>query len=132
VRPLGRRPLVHLASLDDLLQNNADLPGSILAICRRPAEFDKMLRLLQKVALSTLPGTTILLPPQFLALLSTLPDDVDAAIKAEKSASKKSSQANAKALNSMKQKVKKAQKEFEDNLNAYKKVRLKQHGRALC
>lgn len=85
-----------------------------------------MLRLLQKVALSTLPGTTILLPPQFLALLSTLPDDVDSAIKAEKSASKKSSQANAKALNSMKQKVKKAQKEFEDNLAAYKKVRRRQ------
>jgi hypothetical protein len=87
------------------------------------AEFDKILRLLQKASLSTLPGTTVFLPPQFLAILSTLPADVDESIKAEKTAAKKSSTANAKALNSMKQKVKKAAKEFEENLTSYKTVR---------
>lgn len=63
------------------------------------------------------------MPPQFLAALTALPADVDTALKLEKTASKKSSQANAKALNSMKQKVKKTIKENEENITAYQKVR---------
>lgn len=86
-------------------------------------EFDKILRLLQKSNLTALPGTTVFMPPQFLAALTALPADVDTALKLEKTASKKSSQANAKALNSMKQKVKKTIKENEENINAYQKVR---------
>lgn len=66
------------------------------------------------------------MPPQFLAVLTALPGDVDSALKLEKTAAKKSSQANAKALNSMKQKVKKTIKENEVNIEAWTKVRARQ------
>jgi hypothetical protein len=95
-----------------------------LLYASRHAEFDKVLRILQKSSLTALPGTTVYLPPQFITALIALPDDVEQALKLEKSAAKKSSQANAKALNGMKQKVKKVRKENEEMVALYQKVRL--------
>jgi translation initiation factor 3 subunit C len=83
-------------------------------LTRAIAEFDKLARL---VARQTNVAEAI--PTGFIKLLVSL-DDLLAGAQGAK---KKMNATNAKALNSMKQKVKKSQREHEDAINKYKAVR---------
>ncbi|KIJ61357.1 hypothetical protein HYDPIDRAFT_159726 [Hydnomerulius pinastri MD-312] len=78
------------------------------------AEFDKLLRLVQRQSNAAEP-----LPPFFLKTLGSLENSLNAALAKEKEAKKKMNAMNARALNSMKQKVKKSKQEFEKELQQY-------------
>ncbi|KAH7927117.1 hypothetical protein BV22DRAFT_1061497 [Leucogyrophana mollusca] len=71
-------------------------------------EFDKLLRLVQRQSNSAEP-----IPPFFIRTLTSLETSLNAALTKEKEAKKKMNATNARALNSMKQKVKKTAKEYE-------------------
>ncbi|KAF8444513.1 eukaryotic translation initiation factor 3 subunit 8 [Boletus edulis BED1] len=77
-------------------------------------EFDKLLRLVQRQSNVSEP-----IPPFFLKTLTNLEDSLNAALAKEKEAKKKMNAANARALNSMKQKVKKSMKEYEKEISQY-------------
>jgi len=77
------------------------------------AEFDKLVRLVSRQA-----NTSDGIPSGFYKVLSNL-DEMLASAQANR---KKMNATNAKALNSMKQKVKKTQREHETQLNKYKAV----------
>lgn len=64
------------------------------------------------------------IPPFFLKTLTNLEDSLNAALAKEKEAKKKMNAANARALNSMKQKVKKTMKEYEKEMSQYQAVRM--------
>ncbi|KIJ18790.1 hypothetical protein PAXINDRAFT_71260 [Paxillus involutus ATCC 200175] len=78
------------------------------------AEFDKLLRLVQRQSNAAEP-----IPPFFLKTLSSLENSLNAALAKEKEAKKKMNAVNARALNSMKQKVKKSTKEYEKEVHQY-------------
>ncbi|KAH0827788.1 eukaryotic translation initiation factor 3 subunit 8 N-terminus-domain-containing protein [Lanmaoa asiatica] len=78
------------------------------------AEFDKLLRLVQRQSNAAEP-----IPPFFLKTLTNLEDSLNAALAKEKEAKKKMNAVNARALNSMKQKVKKSMKEYEKEMSQY-------------
>lgn len=63
------------------------------------------------------------IPPFFLKTLTNLEDSLNAALAKEKEAKKKMNAVNARALNSMKQKVKKSTKEYEKEVSQYQAVR---------
>jgi len=63
------------------------------------------------------------IPPFFLKTLTSLEDSLNAALAKEKEAKKKMNAVNARALNSMKQKVKKSMKEYEKEMSRYQAVR---------
>lgn len=63
------------------------------------------------------------IPPQFLATIVDLDADVSSTYSSEKNATKKMPAPKAKALNAMRQTLKKKNKEFENVLETYKKVR---------
>ncbi|KAG1856517.1 eukaryotic translation initiation factor 3 subunit 8 [Suillus tomentosus] len=77
-------------------------------------EFDKLLRLVQRQSNAAEP-----LPPFFVKTLLSLEDSLNAALMKEKEAKKKMNATNARALNSMKQKVRKTAKEFEKEVQQY-------------
>ena len=79
------------------------------------AEFDKLVRLVSRQA-----NVAEAIPSAFIKVLSTLDDMLAGA----QGAKKKMNATNAKALNSMKQKVKKTQRDHEVALAKYKEVRL--------
>ncbi|KAF9241170.1 eukaryotic translation initiation factor 3 subunit 8 N-terminus-domain-containing protein [Melanogaster broomeanus] len=78
------------------------------------AEFDKLIRLVQRQSNAAEP-----IPPFFLKTLGSLENSLNAALAKEKEAKKKMNAVNARALNSMKQKVKKSAKEYEKEIHQY-------------
>jgi translation initiation factor 3 subunit C len=80
-------------------------------------EFDKLLRMIQRQHNVSEP-----IPPFFIKTLLSLETSLNNAIAKEKEAKKKMNATNAKALTAMKQKVKKAQKEYESDLTKYQAV----------
>lgn len=85
-------------------------------------EFDKLLRLVQRQSNAAEP-----LPPFFVKTLLSLEDSLNAALMKEKEAKKKMNATNARALNSMKQKVRKTAKEFEKEVQQYQNVSFLYH-----
>ncbi|WVQ66549.1 eukaryotic translation initiation factor 3 subunit C [Kwoniella botswanensis] len=85
-------------------------------------ELDKVFRFIQRHQV-TVVATTVSaaghIPPRFLEILVSLEKDVNETIASEKSAKKKMAPAKAKALNGLKQTLKKKQKEFEAVLKTY-------------
>ncbi|WWC65606.1 eukaryotic translation initiation factor 3 subunit C [Kwoniella dejecticola CBS 10117] len=85
-------------------------------------ELDKVFRFIQRHQV-TVVATTVAaaghIPPRFLEILVSLEKDVNDTIASEKSAKKKMAPAKAKALNGLKQTLKKKQKEFEGVLKTY-------------
>jgi len=81
------------------------------------SEFDKLLRLVQRQSNAAEP-----LPPFFIKTLINLEHPLNAALAKEKETKKKMNATNARALNSMKQKVRKTTKEFEKEVQQYKDV----------
>ncbi|EGN99904.1 hypothetical protein SERLA73DRAFT_88666 [Serpula lacrymans var. lacrymans S7.3] len=77
-------------------------------------EFDKLLRLVQRQSNVAEP-----IPPFFIRTLSSLETSLNVALAKEKEAKKKMNATNARALNSMKQKVRKTAKEYEKELKQY-------------
>ncbi|KAJ8585231.1 hypothetical protein M405DRAFT_912162 [Rhizopogon salebrosus TDB-379] len=77
-------------------------------------EFDKLLRLVQRQSNAAEP-----LPPFFVKTLQSLEHSLSTALAKEKEAKKKMNATNARALNSMKQKVRKTTKEFEKEVRQY-------------
>jgi translation initiation factor 3 subunit C len=77
-------------------------------------EFDKLLRLVQRQSNAAEP-----VPPFFVKTLLSLENSLNAALTKEKEAKKKMNATNARALNSMKQKVRKTAKEFEKEVQQY-------------
>lgn len=63
------------------------------------------------------------IPPFSLKTLTNLEDSLNATLAKEKEAKKKMNAVNARALNSMKQKVKKSTKEYEKEVSQYQAVR---------
>jgi translation initiation factor 3 subunit C len=80
-------------------------------------EFDKLLRLVQRQSNAAEP-----VPPFFVKTLLSLENSLNAALTKEKEAKKKMNATNARALNSMKQKVRKTAKEFEKEVQQYQNV----------
>lgn len=62
------------------------------------------------------------IPPFYIRTLSSLEASLNTALAKEKEAKKKMNATNARALNSMKQKVKKAVKEYEKDVKRYQAV----------
>lgn len=62
------------------------------------------------------------IPPFFLKTVTNLEDSLNAALAKEKEAKKKMNAVNARALNSMKQKVRKSTKEYEKEISQYQAV----------
>ncbi|EIW82943.1 eukaryotic translation initiation factor 3 subunit 8 [Coniophora puteana RWD-64-598 SS2] len=79
-------------------------------------EFDKLLRLVQRQSNVAEP-----IPPFFIKTVIGMETSLNEAIAKEKEAKKKMNATNARALNSMKQKVKKAFKEYETEISSYQK-----------
>lgn len=63
------------------------------------------------------------IPPFFLKMITNLEDSLSAALAKEKEAKKKMNAVQARALNSVKQKVKKCTKEYEKEVSQYQAVR---------
>ncbi|KAL4073999.1 eukaryotic translation initiation factor 3 subunit 8 N-terminus-domain-containing protein, partial [Scleroderma yunnanense] len=78
------------------------------------AEFDKLLRLVQRQSNSAEP-----ISPFFVKTIITLESSLNAALAKEKEAKKKMNAMNARALNSMKQKIRKTVKEYEQETREY-------------
>ncbi|KAJ8516062.1 hypothetical protein ONZ45_g6583 [Pleurotus djamor] len=77
-------------------------------------EYDKLVRMVQRQSTVSEP-----IPPFFLKTLGSLDTSITNAIAKEKEAKKKMNATNAKALTAMKQKVKKATKEYEKEYKLY-------------
>ncbi|KAH7339966.1 eukaryotic translation initiation factor 3 subunit 8 N-terminus-domain-containing protein [Rhizoctonia solani] len=77
-------------------------------------EFDKLLRLVQRQTNLSDP-----LPSHFLERLKTLENEITEAQNREKTANKKMNATNARALNGMKQKLRKSAKEFETAIKTF-------------
>ncbi|KAJ3849720.1 eukaryotic translation initiation factor 3 subunit 8 N-terminus-domain-containing protein [Lentinula lateritia] len=77
-------------------------------------EFDKLARMIQRQHNVSEP-----IPPFYIKTLLSLESSLTSAIAKEKEAKKKMNATNAKALNSMKQKVRKAAKEYEQDIAKY-------------
>ncbi|KAJ4468239.1 eukaryotic translation initiation factor 3 subunit 8 N-terminus-domain-containing protein, partial [Lentinula aciculospora] len=77
-------------------------------------EFDKLARMIQRQHNVSEP-----IPPFYIKTLLSLESSLTGAIAKEKEAKKKMNATNAKALNSMKQKVRKAIKEYEQDIAKY-------------
>jgi translation initiation factor 3 subunit C len=80
-------------------------------------EFDKLLRLVQRQQNVSEP-----VPSFFIRQLSTLETALNSAIAKEKESKKKMNATNARALNGMKQKVKKTVKDFEKEVKDFREV----------
>ena len=81
-------------------------------------EFDKLHRMIQQQHNVAEP-----IPPFYIRTLSSLETSLNTAISKEKDAKKKMNATNAKALTAMKQKVKKAIKEYEKEIKEFQAVR---------
>ncbi|CAE6398075.1 unnamed protein product [Rhizoctonia solani] len=77
-------------------------------------EFDKMLRLVQRQTNLSDP-----VPSFFIELLKSLENDITEAQNREKTATKKMNATNARALNGMKQKLRKSTKEYETAIKSF-------------
>ena len=82
-----------------------------------PTEFDKLVRLTQRQT-----NVAERIPSFYIRTLSGLEDSLNNAIAKEKEAKKKMNASNARALNGMKQKVKKINKEYETEIKRFQEV----------
>jgi translation initiation factor 3 subunit C len=80
-------------------------------------EFDKLARMVQRQSNVAEP-----IPPFYVRTLVGLETSLNTAIAKEKEAKKKMNATNNRALNAMKQKVKKAVKEYEKEIKQYQVV----------
>ena len=71
-------------------------------------------------------------PPFFIRTLVNLESSLNAAVSKEKEAKKKMNASNARALNGMKQKIKKVTKEYENEIKRYQEVFLPSSSHTLC
>ncbi|KAF8891647.1 eukaryotic translation initiation factor 3 domain-containing protein [Infundibulicybe gibba] len=78
------------------------------------SEFDKLVRMVQRQHNVSVP-----VPPFYVRTLVSLESSINSALAKEKDAKKKMNATNAKALTAMKQKVKKAVKEYETDVKKY-------------
>ncbi|PFH46389.1 hypothetical protein AMATHDRAFT_51081 [Amanita thiersii Skay4041] len=78
------------------------------------SEFDKLIRIIQRQMALSEPT-----PPFYLRILIMLEESLNIAIAKEKEAKKKMNATNARALTAMKQKVKKASKEYDKEIKKY-------------
>jgi translation initiation factor 3 subunit C len=83
-----------------------------------PLEFDKLVRLIQRQHNVSEP-----VPPFYVRTLVGLETSLNTAVTKEKEAKKKMNATNAKALTAVKQKVKKAIKEYEQEVKKFQEVR---------
>ena len=81
------------------------------------SEFDKLVRMVQKQHNLSEP-----VPAFYIRTLVNLESSVNDALQKEKEAKKKMNASNARALTAMKQKVKKAVKEYETDVRKYQEV----------
>jgi hypothetical protein len=86
-----------------------------MLICR--TEFDKLGRMIQKQH-----ALVYSIPSFYIRTLFSLDESLGSAIAREKEAKKKMNATNAKALTAMKQKVKKALKEYEQEIKTFQEV----------
>jgi translation initiation factor 3 subunit C len=84
-------------------------------------EFDKLVRLIQRQHNVSEP-----IPPFYIQTLGSLEVSIKNAVAKEKEAKKKMNATNAKALTAVKQKVRKANKEYETEIKKYQDVYLYQ------
>ncbi|KAF7315368.1 Eukaryotic translation initiation factor 3 subunit C [Mycena indigotica] len=77
-------------------------------------EFDKLVRMIQRQSNVAEP-----IPPFFLRTLGSLEESVNTSLAKEKEAKKKTNATNAKALTAMKQKIKKALRDYETDVNKF-------------
>lgn len=82
-------------------------------------EFDKLLRLVQRQT-----NVAERVPGFYIRTLSALEGSVNAALAKEKEAKKKMNASNARALTTMRQRIKKTNKEYERDLKLYQEVSL--------
>jgi translation initiation factor 3 subunit C len=82
------------------------------------AEFDKLVRMVQRQHNVSEP-----IPPFYVKTLISLETAINETIAKEKEAKKRMNATNGKALTAMKQKVKKAMKEYEKDITRYQAVR---------
>jgi translation initiation factor 3 subunit C len=80
-------------------------------------EFDKLGRMIQKQH-----ALVYSIPSLYIRTLLSLDESLGSAIAREKEAKKKMNATNAKALTAMKQKVKKALKEYEQEIKSFQEV----------
>lgn len=80
-------------------------------------EFDKLARMVQRQQNVAEP-----IPPFYIRTLVNLENSLNIAITKEKEAKKKMNASNARALNGMKQKVKKVLKEYEADVKRFQEV----------
>lgn len=86
------------------------------------AEFDKLLRFISRHQTQTLAlPAAAQLPPLFVSSVIDLESSISSAAAKEKEGGKKMNASNAKALNGMKQKVRKTLREYETAVESYKK-----------
>lgn len=81
------------------------------------AEFDRLIRLVQRHSNLAEP-----IPPLFIRMIANLETSLSATMAKEKEAKKKMNATNARALNAMKQKIKKTIKEYEKETQKYQAV----------
>jgi translation initiation factor 3 subunit C len=80
-------------------------------------EFDKLVRLIQRQHNVSEP-----VPPFYIQTLGSLEVSINTAAAKEKEAKKKMSATNAKALTAVKQKVRRANREYESEIKKYQEV----------
>lgn len=83
------------------------------------AEFEKLARMVERQT-----NVADKVPSFYIKTLASLESSLNNALTKEKEAKKKMNATNARALNTMKQKVKKASKEYEKDLKLYQEVRV--------
>lgn len=84
----------------------------------RFAEFDKLTRLVQRQT-----NVAERIPSFYIRTLASMEASLNNAVAKEKEAKKKMNASNARALTAMKQKIKKATKEYEKEIKQYTEVR---------
>lgn len=92
-------------------------PCDSLASLTLGTEFDKLVRLIQRQHNVSEP-----VPPFYIQTLVSLETSINSAVAKEKEAKKKMNATNAKALTAVKQKVRKANREYEVEIKKYQDV----------
>lgn len=99
-------------------------PCSVFVFC---SEFDKLTRLVERQT-----NVSERVPSLYIRTLTNLESSLNTALAKEKDAKKKMNAPNARALNTMKQKVKKTAKDYEKEIQQLQEVRTYAHRNHLC
>ncbi|KIL68985.1 hypothetical protein M378DRAFT_8398 [Amanita muscaria Koide BX008] len=111
------RAIENASKINDWVAISSGLPSSAARHLADPVtEFDKLARMIQRQQTSAYS-----IPPLYLRTLLSLDESLGNAISREKEAKKKMNATNARALTAMKQKVKKASKEYEHEIESFTK-----------